>query len=246
MKIICPKCLHHIPHNTDQERFWNFVDRSGDCWVWVSRVDDGGYATFSVNGGNVRASRFMWELVNGSIPDGMFICHKCDNRTCVNPDHLFLGTPADNARDRDSKGRSRRGEKHNLAVLTEEQVKAIRDEYIPGEVGYGKLSRKYGVDKGTIAYVVKGKSWRHLLPGASKLVDVSLSIPTRSQNRGKGGKKLTPEQEELARQEYTSGVSQRQLCIRYGVSMRTMAKCLGKPYAVSSPSCSTTLSLPSI
>lgn len=75
------------------------------CWIWIGRYMWKGYGVLSFDGGTVRAHRFSWEISKGPIPKNMFICHKCDVRCCVNPNHLFLGTAKDNALDRDAKGR---------------------------------------------------------------------------------------------------------------------------------------------
>lgn len=86
------------------ERFRNKVVKGKSCWVWAAGVS-GGYGTFSVNGQMVAAHRYSYEQANGPIPDGMKVCHHCDNMLCVNPEHLFVGTQGDNMRDMRAKGR---------------------------------------------------------------------------------------------------------------------------------------------
>ena len=94
-----------------EERFWRHVDKAGDCWLWTKAVDSRGYGRFGLKGANaggwVLAHRYAFQLTRGPIPDGMHVCHTCDVRNCVNPDHLFLGTALDNMRDMIAKGRQR-------------------------------------------------------------------------------------------------------------------------------------------
>jgi hypothetical protein len=91
--------------DTFAERFWGRVDRSGDCWLWTGWRQANGYGGLRVKRQAHYAHRVAWTLVNGPIPDGLFVCHHCDNRPCVRPDHLFLGTARDNTRDSIAKGR---------------------------------------------------------------------------------------------------------------------------------------------
>lgn len=102
------------------ERFWSRVDKAGanDCWLWtggtVGRI---GYGAFSIDNRSTSTHRVAWELTYGPIPDGYHVLHRCDVRLCVNPDHLFLGTNADNMADRNAKGRCAHGPSHSAAIL---------------------------------------------------------------------------------------------------------------------------------
>jgi hypothetical protein len=132
------------------ERFWSKVAKSDGCWEWTGCKQQYGHGLFRVNGVLVKAHRFSYEQANGPIPEGLIVRHKCDNPPCVRPDHLELGTRADNNRDRDERGRhvALKGEDHGNAVLTREQVEEIRSA-----TGYGicaSLAQKHGVSKNYI------------------------------------------------------------------------------------------------
>jgi hypothetical protein len=118
------------------------IDRTGDCWIWTDAVNKSpGYGTLLVHGKRRYAHRLSYAHFNGPIPPGMFVCHHCDVRRCVNPAHLFLGTVQDNADDASRKGRLMRGERHNMTRLTEDDVRAIRAD--------GRLLRIIADDYGT-------------------------------------------------------------------------------------------------
>lgn len=141
--------------------FWAKVDRRGpdECWEWTAHRDPDGYGRFSPRHRHqMPASRFSWELAYGPAPEAMFVLHTCDNPSCCNPRHLFLGTNADNMRDKAIKGRSLRGERHNMAKLTSEDVRAIRRKVAAG-VPRGEVASEYRVHRATIDRAVNGKRW---------------------------------------------------------------------------------------
>lgn len=145
------------------DRFWEKVDKTGGedaCWNWTAHRNACGYGTFKY-GKIRRAHRAAWELTRGPIPEGMCVCHTCDNPACVNPAHLWLGTPGQNAADRTVKGRNvaPKGEAHGGVKLTEEQVLDIRKTYAQGNVSQESLGHKYGVNQRQISRIVRGTSW---------------------------------------------------------------------------------------
>lgn len=151
---------------TDRQinNFWNKVSKKSPdkCWNWLACCNDDGYGEQNISGKTLKAHKISWILHNGNIlAPGMCVCHKCDNRKCVNPRHLFLGTHTDNMRDMWSKGRkSHRGERNSRAKLTKEDVQKIRNLY---SAEYGQqplLAKQFGVSRTMIGYIVRGQSWR--------------------------------------------------------------------------------------
>jgi hypothetical protein len=154
-----------------QSRFFNRIAFGlSDCWYWAGTIDDTGYGVVRnrrTHLGEIKAHRFSFRLFNGDIPDGLKVCHRCDIRNCVNPEHLFLGTQAENVRDMIDKGRkpvgvTPKGEAHHFSILTEESVKEIRR--LRSEVGrsYQSIANQFGVSMTTAHAVVNGRSWRHV------------------------------------------------------------------------------------
>ena len=151
----------------NQQRFWSHVDRSGECGVWTGLKYPNGYGRYSAE----YAHRVSYELAHGPIPRGLFVCHSCDNRACVNPAHLWVGTAADNQRDAAKKQRMPRGTNHvshKRAVeeaqkrviqlipaasrggrkVTHQQAKEIRKRFVAGEVTTYQLAAEYGGESG--------------------------------------------------------------------------------------------------
>lgn len=147
-----------------KERFNRQYKINGECWEWSSAIDRDGYGRFSAELHGVsyqKAHRYSWALHNGKqVPDGMSVCHSCDNRKCVNPAHLWIGTNEENMLDKIAKGRHRnlRGEDHPDSILTEIQVLSILADARPHTV----LAQEYGVHAQTISSIKTRKSWAHL------------------------------------------------------------------------------------
>jgi hypothetical protein len=149
----------------ERARFIMRFDRNEEgCWEWKGSYFPNGYGQFWSRSkrSSVKAHRFAWEMENGSIQEGMIICHKCDNPRCVRVSHLFLGTAADNSADMIAKGRAwaHAGEKCPRALLTTVQVAEIRAKYKRGVYGYKRLGKEYGVVPGTIERIIKNQTWR--------------------------------------------------------------------------------------
>lgn len=147
-----------------QQRFAKKFIKCGwrECWEWTGAVNSSGYGSFSWLNRREGAHRVAYKLQIGDIPKGLCVCHRCDNRLCVNPGHLFLGTKAENNADMATKGRSTRGSRNPQAKLTEKQVRRIRADYEPRRVTQAKLAKRYGVHEATIWRIIHRVDWAHL------------------------------------------------------------------------------------
>lgn len=142
--------------------FWDRADKTGDCWLWQGSVIHSGYGRFTHHGKATSAHRFAFESTHGPIPDGLMVCHSCDNRRCVNPDHLFLGNAHTNTADMVIKGRNVRGERCHTAKLTEDQVRTIRRRHALDGVSQAQLGREFGVRARLVGRVIRRECWKHV------------------------------------------------------------------------------------
>jgi hypothetical protein len=172
-------------NGTAEERYSKKVDRSGggdSCWPWTATRTRDGYGLLWLGGKFVRATRFGYALAFGPIPDDrngnpLNVLHRCDNPPCCNPSHWFLGTPADNVADCVSKGRTasgpkqwtrrwpekvHRGDDHQNAKLTEQQVHEIRDRYATGAITQTRLASEYGISQSNVSLIVRSEAWVHV------------------------------------------------------------------------------------
>ena len=144
-----------------EKRFWDKVEKAGDCWLWIAGKFKQGYGSFYFKGRHIKAHRMAWELTYGAIPEGKRVCHYCDNPSCTNPEHLFLGTQKDNIRDMMAKGRSptvgvsQVGEDNRNAKLTKEEALAIYQSPAPCKL----LAKLYPVSLQQIYNIKNGYRW---------------------------------------------------------------------------------------
>jgi hypothetical protein len=165
---------------SERARFWAKVrkgEHADHCWEWTASKRAKGYGAFvwhDRNGRvvNGRAHRYAWMVTNGEIPEGLCVLHKCDNPTCVRPDHLFIGTRADNNRDMHRKRRAvaggtlcgtgvyPRGSSHHGAKLTEQDIRRLR--MLVGTRSYSQLARQFNITASHVHRIVKRKVWKHV------------------------------------------------------------------------------------
>ncbi len=157
--------------NRNRQRFLEkcFPEPNSGCWIWTGALDVNGYARFSMYGRNWKASRAAYVLLKIDDPKDLFVLHRCDNATCVNPDHLFLGTQKENMDDRDRKGRQADksgkkngcyGERNPQGKLDREQVLQIRS--CDGKLSYREIGARFGISAMTAYKIAKRRTWRWL------------------------------------------------------------------------------------
>ena len=134
------------------------INPTTGCWEYQGYIHHDGYGAVQRNGVRAQAHRMAWMQLRGPIPDNMLLCHKCDNRKCVNPDHMFIGTNADNQKDKAEKSRACRGESRPLAKLTEKIVREMRASTEPTHI----LAKRYNIDKSTVKRARNGRTWKHV------------------------------------------------------------------------------------
>lgn len=149
-------------------RYWEKVDVRGDdeCWPWVAGKTNGYGIIYVYRYGRkttARAARAFLQSLRGRVlPSQVFVCHTCDNPSCVNPRHLFLGTLSDNQRDMARKKRSAIGERNPKAKITQRDVEIIRDTYAAGSTTQTVLAKKYGLAQSTVSMIIRGARWPHV------------------------------------------------------------------------------------
>lgn len=155
-----------------KKRFKRFVNEDGPiiipslgkCHIWTGYKKKSGYGTFNLDGRRIGAHRAAYMIFVKFVPDGVCVLHKCDNPSCVNLNHLFLGSLDDNMKDAASKGRMPRGESSYRAILTDELVKWIREIHIPRSPSRGSvaIAKTLGIGYQAVDNVVKRKTWKHI------------------------------------------------------------------------------------
>lgn len=128
------------------------------CWQWIGSISPSGYARLQVDGENANAHRISYLVFKGKIPKGKYVLHKCDNRSCVNPNHLFLGTHQDNMVDRNTKNRQAKGESNGNVKITERDVLAIRS----AKGRQVDIAKRFKINQTQVSKIKLNKVWKHI------------------------------------------------------------------------------------
>jgi len=206
------------------KRFWKYVQKTDDCWLWIGSKFHTGYGQFWCNGTNARAHRISYILANGNIPTGSIILHSCDNPACVNPAHLSAGTAHENMKDASVKGRlpDRRGENCPTAKLSKELVKEIRDRYRSSDLSVAQLAEDYNVTPSNLMYILNNKTWKD--DTYSKKVEPKQRRGSVAPRAG-----LTEDQVKAIRVEFASGgITGKQLAQKYSTGISAIKHILAR------------------
>lgn len=149
--------------NTEND-FWKKVDTTyndSGCWIWMGKPKKSGYGVMRFNGKYELSHRISWLIHFGVIPNNLWVLHHCDNKLCVNPNHLFLGTIIDNDKDRYNKSREAKGENHGNSKFSNDDILKIRRMRIDGH-SYAEIGQLFGSNKGHIQKICLHKIWVHI------------------------------------------------------------------------------------
>lgn len=147
---------------TDHERFFGNIEKTDSCWIWKGCVADCGYGVMTIEGKYLYMHRYSYQMHKGNIKNNLQVCHSCDNRKCVNPDHLWLGSFKDNIRDMIEKERNAKGSFNGSSKLSEDDIIFIRNNYSLGTHTQEDLSKLFNVSRPLISMIVRGKIWKHI------------------------------------------------------------------------------------
>lgn len=199
-----------------EERFWDKVNKKGEdeCWNWNACIDNYGYGLQNCNGATERTHRLSWKIHNGEIPEGVDVLHRCDNRKCCNPKHLFLGTSLDNIKDMVAKNRQSKGESRPTAKLTTEVVNKIREKYNK-RIKTTSLAKEFNVSDSQIRFIVNNVYWKD---NNYKPLHINGNAGENSYRTN-----LTWDKVNQIRERYKKGERQAKLAKEFGVKSNTIS-----------------------
>ncbi len=224
-----------IIHQRTVDNFWKKVNviyyddgtpNLNVCWEWMAYKDKDGYGTFGMNGKTIKAHRasYILNVHQQDIPSNILVCHSCDNPSCINPKHLFLGTVIDNNSDRNNKNRQAKGDTCKLSTLTEEQVMQLITEIWNNKyTNVYEIAKIYHISHSVIRKLLNGEHWKHITD--------KLQIPLEEIKRkiiNPDGKKIRNEDIPKIKELYNSGMSQLKISKIFGVSRPTISEYLKK------------------